>query len=512
MLQAIAYTRVSTVDQARHNLSLQGQESAIRKWANDNDVNIVEIFTDAGESAKTADRTNLKRAMEYAASHKKELDVFVVYKLDRFARNTEDHTRMQAALLRMGIRLKSTTENIDESASGKLMSNLFSMIHQFDNDNRAERTVEGLERRRAQGGWTHKAPLGYVNRKTLDGIPSLIEDKDGPLVSRLLKEYMNGQYNFKEMQDLANKIGLRARSGAPIAFQSMRDMLSNPVYGGFIRQKNGRLVMGVHKGLISPTEFLTIQRKIEGRGRSYAPTIPEDWSLRGGFVTCSTCGKPLTSSTPKGRGGKRYELYSCTVCRKSVVGHAVSIKKDDLHSEFQSLLQRLQLSEEAAKEIRTSYLKRYSRELKKDSDKREIVRKELEDLKNRKIKAINMLIDGTLSNEDREMFMENIDSEITQKQIELEQASIEELGSQQVVDLGVQVMSNLSLVWKAADSNMKRVIQNSVFPEGVTYDFENGFRTPILSDSYLLITKKASEDANNSVVVPRTGLEPVRHC
>ena len=50
-----------------------------------------------------------------------DVDAMVVHKVDRLARNIEDHFRIRAALKRSGVQLVSVTENIEETASGRLV-------------------------------------------------------------------------------------------------------------------------------------------------------------------------------------------------------------------------------------------------------------------------------------------------------------------------------------------------------------------------------------------------------
>ena len=48
-----------------------------------------------------------------------------------------------------------------------------SVISQFDNDVKAERTKAGMTAALSIGRWTHKAPLGYLNGDTKARQPSL---------------------------------------------------------------------------------------------------------------------------------------------------------------------------------------------------------------------------------------------------------------------------------------------------------------------------------------------------
>jgi len=73
--KTIIYCRVSTRDQVQ-GYSLGSQERACLSYAERNNIKVVKIFIEEGESAKTAERTKLIEALKYCQKHKKEIDYF----------------------------------------------------------------------------------------------------------------------------------------------------------------------------------------------------------------------------------------------------------------------------------------------------------------------------------------------------------------------------------------------------------------------------------------------------
>src|ERR1700736_6923677 len=98
MQKAVIYTRVSTDEQAKNGLSLKGQEDAAREYCKREGIEVAEIFCDAGESAKTANRPQLIASIAYCTDHFKEIDYFLVWKMDRLARNALDTAVIDANL------------------------------------------------------------------------------------------------------------------------------------------------------------------------------------------------------------------------------------------------------------------------------------------------------------------------------------------------------------------------------------------------------------------------------
>src|SRR5579875_3375561 len=87
---AVMYLRVSTKEQAEKDgesegYSIPAQRDACRRKAQALHADVIEEFIDAGESAKSADRPDLQRLLEFVSQHK--VDYVIVHKIDRLARN-----------------------------------------------------------------------------------------------------------------------------------------------------------------------------------------------------------------------------------------------------------------------------------------------------------------------------------------------------------------------------------------------------------------------------------------
>ena len=112
------------------------------------------------ESAKTADRTELKALLTYCRQNKGAIQALVVYNVTRFAASVTTMSFCGHCLLKLGVTLRSVTEPIDDSSTGKLMEGVLAAFAQFDNDQKAERTLAGMRTALEAGRWTFKAPLG----------------------------------------------------------------------------------------------------------------------------------------------------------------------------------------------------------------------------------------------------------------------------------------------------------------------------------------------------------------
>lgn len=169
--RAVAYIRVSTKEQAERGgrdegFSIPAQREAIRRAAAEAGAVIVEEFVDAGETATNARRPDLQRMLTYIKSNR--VDLCIVHKLDRLARNRADDVAIHLALKEAGVTLVSVTENINETPTGMLLHGIMSTIAEFYSRNLATEVAKGLQQKAASGGTVTKAPLGYINVRERD--------------------------------------------------------------------------------------------------------------------------------------------------------------------------------------------------------------------------------------------------------------------------------------------------------------------------------------------------------
>lgn len=107
-----------------------------------------ELFEEKESTRKT-------RPIKYALYQRllsKEFGGVCVWKIDRWARSTQELSREVTTLYERGVKFISLTDNIDlSSASGTLQFNIISAFAQFERDIISERTKEGLKGKKNVG-------------------------------------------------------------------------------------------------------------------------------------------------------------------------------------------------------------------------------------------------------------------------------------------------------------------------------------------------------------------------
>ncbi len=308
-MDAVIYLRVSTKEQAAKDETGEGysipaqREACIRHIA-ERGWNLAGEFTDAGESARTADRPMLKALLHRVAEGG--IGAVVVHKIDRLARSMEDHVAIRAALRHAGVQLVSVTENIEETASGRLVEGIHALMAEFYSANLAGEIRKGMTQKAKMGGWPSRAPIGYSNirEKVAGRDVSKVEfdPERAGLVREAFRLYATGEYSVLELQAAMHAKGLTSpfakRAGAPMSASKLAEMLANPFYLGVV-EWGGVRYEGQHQPLVSQSLFDRVQDVLRAHDRVGVRHRRHDHYLKG-LLFCGECGRRLSLTLAKG--------------------------------------------------------------------------------------------------------------------------------------------------------------------------------------------------------------------
>jgi hypothetical protein len=228
----------------------------------------------------------------------------VVFNLTRFARDKYDHFALRSHLQSLGISLRSATEPIDDTSTGKLMEGVLAAFAQFDNDVRSDRTRAGMKAALELGRWVFLAPIGYLNAPRSMG-KSLMADPDrAPLVRRAFEEYATGRFTKEQLLKQAMAWGSTNRRGRPLTSQAIGMLLRNRLYAGIVDvpEYGVRGKRGDFEPLISEALLYRVQRgcRLACRARRHSSAGTQISPLRA-FLRCDSCGRGLTGSWSRAR-------------------------------------------------------------------------------------------------------------------------------------------------------------------------------------------------------------------
>ena len=226
------YIRTSSEDQVG-NFSIDAQIQAIETWVADQQGTLVNIYIDEGHSGQTLDRPEFLKMRR--DGQKQKFDAIVVYKFDRFARNYTDSLAVKSLLRHeYGIKVFSVTEPSEASdgAMGALFETAMERVADWYSRNLSAETAKGKRERARQGYHNNQPPFG-MDKKS-DGV--LFPNKDelkGLLMAFEL--YATGKYSDRDVANALNDAGYRSKTGRRFSIDTVRDMLQNRTYLGYIK-------------------------------------------------------------------------------------------------------------------------------------------------------------------------------------------------------------------------------------------------------------------------------------
>lgn len=536
--KAVAYIRVSTKMQV-DGASLDVQEKACLNFAKHTlDADVVHIYREEGESAKTANRTELIKLLNDVQSRKGEISYAIFYDMSRASRETDSYFSIVKAVLRKnGVKLRYATQSgIDESPMGQFMETIAIGMAQFENDIKKVRVHDSMAERAQQGYWYTQAPIGFIikvamgdgrladseGRKNRVKYPKiLVPDesiKPGETMSisekltKVLNRFAEGDLTESEAHKMALTLKVNGKNGQPITFSRFDDLLRSPVYAGYIESEKllgkGIIVKAQFDGLVSKAVFDRIQT-ILNRGKRDLTTKDKELYPLDGIILCEQCGKPIHGDAPTDGSGKNIPRYYCRGGKKCGHGYK-STKADEIHTTFNELLQdicptagTMRLFKEILKRTATNKLSNVNAELEKNRLAKTRLDKE-------KTETIRAFVNGSISADEKDSLTLKIDEE--RMQLREHRLSLEEQQTlnETTIEYVCNFMNKPAKLWKDADLKSKQALQKMMFPNGLHIDLKTKkCRTEDLSPLFSIIAnKKAPEGSNSDTMVTSAGIEP----
>ena len=475
--RAVSYIRVSTREQAQRGgseegFSLPAQREANKRKAQSMGALVVKEFADRGESARSANRPELQKMLAYL---KKDggIDYVIVHKLDRLARNRADDVEINRAFEEAGVRLVSTSENIDQTPGGMLLHGIMSSIAEFYSRNLANEVIKGMGEKARNGGTLGKAPLGYVNVRAKDEngreVRTIALDEErAPLIRLAFTEYATGQWTTKRLAAHLHDRGLTtvptARKPAKaVTGAQLHRMLRHPYYKGTISFQ-GVEYAGAHEPLVDEETWRHVQAMLDShrfgeRERQHNHHLKTT-------VYCGLCGARLLVQNTRNSKG---DLYPYFICAKRQRTHDCPFKAvliDIVEERMNTLYQTIQLSSQD-RQLVEQYVREELHHLKRDKDRtiRSLTtrRTNLEDKRRRLFHAH---YEGAIPLDLLKEEQAKLTSELNQIERQLAAYKADAAEVRQHLTQALDLLEDCHRLYQAAPAHLKKLL-NQVFFERV---------------------------------------------
>lgn len=176
-MRVAVYARVSTHDQQ----TLGMQVDVITSYVRDRGWKVVQRVEDVGSGVKE------RRGREHLlkAARRREIDVIVVWRLDRWGRSVADLLTTLHELTELNVGFVSLTEALDlTTPSGRAMAGMLAIFAEFEREILRERVKAGIAQARKEGR-RHGRPRS-ASMKTEDVIRMKAEGLNNSEIARRL--------------------------------------------------------------------------------------------------------------------------------------------------------------------------------------------------------------------------------------------------------------------------------------------------------------------------------------
>src|SRR3984957_4374466 len=475
--KGIIYCRVSSLEQV-DGTSLESQKRLCAEYALREGIEVLQIFMERGESAKTAARAEFIKAISFCSDKKNRTQYFIVYKIDRFSRNQTDYAIIKQKLKKYGTEIRSVSEKIDDTPSGKLMEVMLSGFAEFDNNIRTERSVNGMRERLKQGIWVWGAPIGYY--RITQGANLTHDPKSAPYIRLAFDEYAKGTYTFVSLTRFLNERGFVSSNGHPAIPQLVEKIIKNPIYCGIIRVWDLD-VKGAFEPLIDENLFYRCQRT--GKKNINPPHLTKnpDFPLRR-LVVCEFCLKPLTGSYSRGRKGIKYPYYHH---HEQHCDYAKFIPKKLFENVFIDYLREINPSPAYEKAFKTILLDKFMENDKKFDEHNDHVQKEIRELEQRRQRIYELLEFGTYTSDEFMVQKDIINKKIGQMRSFLHEKNMGELDIDEALEHSFTFIRETPETWRNLEKMPEKRLrfQSLVFEKNLPFSGEK-FGTAELTPIY----------------------------
>lgn len=316
-LRCAVYTRKSTEDgleQEFNSLDAQREacEAYILSQRHEGWTLIESRYDDGGFSGGNMERPGLQALLTDIDAG--QVDVIVVYKVDRLTRSLADFAKIVERLDAKEASFVSVTQAFNTTTSmGRLTLNVLLSFAQFEREVTGERIRDKIAASKKKGLWMGgPVPLGYqvVERKL---VPVPEEAERVRTIMRRYLEIKTAPALIEQLraEGVVTKVQSRVsgphRGGIPFRRGSLFYLLKNPVYRGKIVHKE-KVYDGEHEPIVDKGLWDAVQAQLKEKAprRKRATNHPQQALLRG--LITDPQSRPMVPTYGSSKA-KRYAYY-----------------------------------------------------------------------------------------------------------------------------------------------------------------------------------------------------------
>lgn len=476
--KGVAYIRYST---AHQNIeSAEAQMRAIEKYANENNIHIVHIYQDLGETG-----TKVTKRLQFQQMIKDSklgmFDIVLCHKIDRFARNTMDFLNYEQELNKNGVELVAVDQPFGNTPAEKVARTLMISMAQMFSENLSSEVKYKMQEYARKGLYIGGViPYGYTVNDDKKYIPHPVESL---AVKRMYDLYSMG-YGFRKIAKTLQEEGVVTRNDIPFHPGVIKRILINPIYKGTYqynkytthtyRKKSkdgGDELISIdnnHDKIVSVELWENVKKKIENvteeqngkrkvKGRVYLLT---------GILQCGVCGACGVGI----RGHRTTSYYTCSNHRNALgrcTNHK-TIRREYFEPYLLDFIEQNYLTEENIKKYAKAVAKNINNE---DIDYEATIselNKQIAKLNKRLKKARTLFLDDELSDSEYKEMKKEITKSIKAYEEELYKYTIasNKVEENDIVNYLMKIKKN----FKTQDQSFLKILLHQLISKIVIYE------------------------------------------
>lgn len=392
---AVAAIRISSLKQGLQGDSPDAQKEQIERFATMRNIHIKKYFVFMESASKEAQP--IQEAIDYCVNPKNDIQLCIIKSIDRFTRGGSyvyDHLKMQLQKHQVqlidiygiiGGQDVNTLEHLGLSYNWSVYSptkksEILEAERAKDEMRDIMTRMIGAEIRYVRMGYrVRESPFGYVNEKveTTHGKRVVLKPhpEESPWIIKMFELRARGTMSDAEIVAEINRMGYKSRKryrrdpenrimikgkigGIKLNLKRFWTYIKNPIYAGVNNEKwtEGKVVKGKFDGLVTIETYnlankgkLTLSQNGD-EVKLWSKVLPE-WQTKKlmnnpkfpykRVIMCPECSKPLMASASRGRHGKYFPAYHCTIR-----GHNFRIPAKVLEQTVEDFVRNLKFDEQ----------------------------------------------------------------------------------------------------------------------------------------------------------------------
>ncbi|GAB6474366.1 recombinase family protein [Bacillus cereus] len=333
-MKCVIYRRVSTDMQVEEGISLDMQRLRLEQYAKSQGWVVVNDYCDEGYSAKNTERPAFQKMIKDMT--KKQFDIILVYRLDRFTRSVSDLHSILKTMDEYNVKFKSSTEIFDTTtATGRMFITLVATLAQWERETTAERVRDSMQKK-AELGLRNgaKPPMGYDLKKG-----NLYINHTEAEIVKYIFEMFKTKGVISIVKSL-NSRGVKTKQGKIFNYDAVRYIINNPIYIGQIRWGDDILTDIAQKdfeSIIDKDTWYTVQQ-IQN-SRKIGKVRLQNFFVFSNVLKCARCGKHFLGSKQVRDHNRIVMTYRCSSRHHKGTCDMPQIPESVIEKEFLSLLE-----------------------------------------------------------------------------------------------------------------------------------------------------------------------------